>query len=76
VSELELGHVIAGADRKRIKCDHCRRPAVACEYMRWALPTRPPSNGIAFYYFCDECWVKPGPYGDSPCDRTGIVVPR
>jgi hypothetical protein len=62
------GHVIASKDRLRIRCE-CGRPAERCEYMRWTMCTRGAETGIAFYYFCDRCWITEGPNGTSPRDR-------
>jgi hypothetical protein len=45
----------------------CANPAMWCEYMRWK------PNGIAFYYYCEECWILPGPHGDTPKERANKV---
>lgn len=35
------------------------------ERVRWSGPIK----GISFFYYCDACWRKPGPYGDTPEER-------
>ena len=64
--KLPNGHLLASADRKRIRCDHpgCSAHAIACEYMHWSC-----GPGVSFFNFCETHWRTPGPYGDTPEER-------
>jgi hypothetical protein len=65
--ELPNGHSV-NTSAKSIPCcgganRQCGNAAAWCEYMRWK------PHGIAFYYYCEECWTVPGPHGDTPKNR-------
>jgi hypothetical protein len=55
--------------RREISCMCGKAPARWVEYMRWSCSPK----GISFFYYCDGCWHKPGPYGDTPAERDSIV---
>jgi hypothetical protein len=61
--KLPNGHRLTREAGRRIRC-RCGKPARFCEYMRWSC-----GPGISFFYMCEECWRKPGPYGDTPEER-------
>lgn len=63
------GHVIRRESRGCVRCDGasgtCDRPVERCEYVRHA-------GGIAFYHYCDRCWITVDGTGSSPRDRASI----
>lgn len=68
------GHKLSNADRLsgRIYCCGCDCSAEYCEYSRYAIPTRPVTAGVAFWYYCSACWNKPGPSGTTPSQRAHV----
>jgi hypothetical protein len=45
------GHRVKEADKARIKCHDCGKPADVCHYMNWNTGN---TTGISFFYFCDQ----------------------
>lgn len=66
------GHKLSPVDveRRHIRCVTCGSSATYCEYSR---------NGVSvsFWQYCESCWTRPGPHGDTPEERaSGKAVSR